>query len=170
MEATNVASNTPKEKGLLKMMAQKNDDLLHPTPPIDEQKVANIEQLAQQIEEQRVINEAPIITIPRITGLPPIVTSNNPTAKQKLKETKRIHRRVTRNNTLGIMPRNIMPNNNNINFQQRLPQTTQQTHAINILTLMELATSNPSHTPRALMKYAKMSINYEHYANPWCTQ
>ena len=31
---------------------------------------------------------------------------------------------------------------------------------------MELATSNPSHTPRALMKYAKMPINYEHYANP----
>jgi hypothetical protein len=140
--------------------------LLHPTPPIDEQRVSNDEGLAQQIEEQRVIDEAPIITIPLITDLPPIVTSNNPTAKLKLKETKRVHRRVTRNNTPGIMPRNITPNNNNITAQQRLLRTTQQTHAINILTLMELATSNPSHTPRALMKYAKMPINYEHYANP----
>ncbi len=166
VEATNVASNTPKGKQLLKMIAQKIDDLLHPTPPIDEQRVANDERLAQQMEEQRVIDEAPIITIPRITDLPPIVTSNNPTAKRKLKETKRVHRRVTRNNTLGIMPRNVTPNNNNITAKQRSSWTTQQTHAINILTLMELATSKPSHTPRALMKYAKMPIDDEHYANP----
>ncbi len=166
VDATNVASNTPKGKQLLRMIAQKNDDLLHPTPPIDEQRVANDERLARQKEEQRVINEAPIITIPRITDLPPIVTSNNPTARWKLKETTRVHRRVTRNNTLGIMPRNVKPNNTNITATRRLPQSTQRTHAINILTLMELATSNPSHTPRALMKYTKMPINYEHYANP----
>jgi hypothetical protein len=43
VEATNVASNTPKEKRLLKMIAQKTDDLSHPTPPIDEQRVANDE-------------------------------------------------------------------------------------------------------------------------------
>ncbi len=166
MEATNVASNTPKGKQLLKMIAQKIDDLLHPTPPIDEQRVANNERLAQQIEEQRVIDEAPIITIPCITDLPPIVTSNNPTAKWKLKETKRVHRRVTRKNTQGIMPGNVTPNNNNITAQRRLPWTTQQTHAINILTLMELAISNLSHTPRELMKYATMPINYKYYANP----
>ncbi len=29
-----------------------------------------------------------------------------------------------------------------------------------------MASSNPSHTPRALMKYAKMPIDYKHYANP----
>jgi hypothetical protein len=46
VEATNVASNTPKGKRLLKMIAQKIDDLLHPTPPIDEQRVANDERLA----------------------------------------------------------------------------------------------------------------------------
>jgi hypothetical protein len=113
-----------------------------------------------------VIDEAPIITIPCITDLPPIVTSNNPTAKWKLKETKRVHRRVTRNNTPDIMPRNVTPNNNDITAKQRSPRMTQQMHAINILTLMELATSNPSHTPRALMKYAKMPINYKYYVNP----
>jgi hypothetical protein len=88
-EATAVASNTPKGKRLLKFLIQKIEDLLHPAPPIEEQRVENKEQLAQQMEEQRVINETPIITIPRITDLPPIVTSNNPTAKRKLKGTKR---------------------------------------------------------------------------------
>jgi hypothetical protein len=166
VEATNVATNTPKGKQLLKMIAQKNDDLLHLAPPIDEQRVENNEQLARQMEEQRVIEEAPIITIPHITDLPPIVTSNNPTAKRKLKETKQVHRRVKRNNTLGIMPGNVKPNDNITTANKRLPWMIQQTHAINILTLMELASSNPSHTPRALMKYAKMPINYEHYANP----
>ncbi len=77
----------------------------------------------------------------------------------------KINRRVTMNNTPGIMPGNVTPNNNNITAQRRLPRTTQGPHAINILTLMELATSNPSHAPRALMKYAKMPINYKHYAN-----
>jgi hypothetical protein len=125
VEATNVASNTPKGKLLLKMIAQKSDDLLHPTPPIDEQRVASNEQLARQIETQRVIDEAPIITIPRITDLPPIVTSNDPTAKRKLQKTKRVNRRVTRNNTPGIMPGNVTPNNNNITAQQRLLRTTQ---------------------------------------------
>ncbi len=115
VEATNVANNTPKGKQILKMIAQKNDDLLHPAPPIDEQRVENNEQLARQMKEQRVINEALIITIPCITDLPPIVTSNNPTAKWTLKKTKQVHRRVTRNNTLGIMPGNVMQNNNNIN-------------------------------------------------------
>jgi hypothetical protein len=166
VEATNVANNTLKEKQLLKMIAQKIDVLLHPAPPIDEQRMKNNEQLAQQMEEQRVINEAPIITIPRTTDLASILTSNNPTAKRTLKAIKQAHKRVTRNNTPGIMPGNVTPNNNNINAKQRLPRMTQQTHAINILTLMEMASSNPSHTPRALMKYTQMPINYEHYANP----
>jgi hypothetical protein len=46
VEATNVASNTPKGKQLLKMIAQKVDDLLHPTQPIDEQRVVNNKRLA----------------------------------------------------------------------------------------------------------------------------
>jgi hypothetical protein len=39
-------------------------------------------------------------------------------------------------------------------------------HAINVLTLMKQASFSTTHTPRALMKYAKMPINFEHYANP----
>ncbi len=91
-EATTVASNTPKGNQLLKFLVQKIEDLLHPAPPIKKKRVENKERLARQMEEQRVINETPIITIPRITDLPPIVTSNNPTAKWKLRGTKCLHR------------------------------------------------------------------------------
>jgi hypothetical protein len=108
-EATVVAGNTPKGKQLLKFLVQKVEDLLHSAPPIKEQRVANKEQLAQQSEEQRVIDGTLIITIPRITDLPPIMTSNNPTAKRKLKGTKCLHRKVRQNNTLGIMPDSITP-------------------------------------------------------------
>jgi hypothetical protein len=39
-------------------------------------------------------------------------------------------------------------------------------HAINLLTLREQASFSTIHTPRALMKHAKMRVNMEHYANP----
>jgi hypothetical protein len=43
---------------------------------------------------------------------------------------------------------------------------TNRSHAINILTLQEQASFSTIHTPRALMKYAKLPINFGHYANP----
>ncbi len=39
-------------------------------------------------------------------------------------------------------------------------------HAINLLTLCKQASFSTKHTPRALMKHAKMRVNMEHYANP----
>jgi hypothetical protein len=39
-------------------------------------------------------------------------------------------------------------------------------HAVNILTLKEEASFSTIHTPRALLKHAKVPINFEHYANP----
>jgi hypothetical protein len=39
-------------------------------------------------------------------------------------------------------------------------------HAIKILTLQEQASFSTIHTPRVLMKYAKLSISFEHYPNP----
>jgi hypothetical protein len=98
------ASTTPKGKRLLRYLTQKIDDLLHPAPPCNEQRVTNEETTAQRKVEQRVIDNAPIITIPRITTLPPIGTLNNPTAKRVLQVTKRLHQRVTRNNTPSIVP------------------------------------------------------------------
>ena len=54
--------------------------------------------------EQRVIDEAPILTVPHITNAPPIMLTCNLTAKQVLKTTKRLHRRITCNNTPAIVP------------------------------------------------------------------
>jgi hypothetical protein len=51
-----------------------------------------------------VIIDTPILTIPQITDAPNIMQLRNPTAKRKLKKTARLHRRVTRNNTPGIVP------------------------------------------------------------------
>ena len=39
-----------------------------------------------------------------ITDAPPIMQSQNPTAKRHLKNTPRTHRRQTRNNTPGAVP------------------------------------------------------------------
>ncbi len=55
-------------------------------------------------QEQRVIDDTPILTIPCITNAPAIMQSRNPTAKRALKTTPRIHRRETRNNTPGPLP------------------------------------------------------------------
>jgi hypothetical protein len=80
-----------------------------------------------------VIDETPILTIPRITDAPPSMQACNPTSKWALKNTPQIHRRVTRNNTPGGVP---MINNNNtipesdglamMPQQQRSPRTMTQ--------------------------------------------
>ncbi len=103
-DATAIASGTPKGKRLFQALGQKIEDLLHPLPAQEEQRVANEMWLLIQEEEQRVIDDTPIITIPRLTNLPTIMKTRNPTAKQVLKVTKRLHRQDTRNNTPAIMP------------------------------------------------------------------
>jgi hypothetical protein len=47
-DATKLAGNTPKGKRLLKYLIQKTDNLLHPTPPNKEQRLANKTQLARR--------------------------------------------------------------------------------------------------------------------------
>jgi hypothetical protein len=49
---------------------------------VEQQRVA---EAAIRANEQRVIDEEPILTIPRITNAPGIMTSCNPTAKRMLK-------------------------------------------------------------------------------------
>jgi hypothetical protein len=71
---------------------------------MEEERVQEARTQAICKEEQRVINDAPILTIPRITDVPNIMQSRNPTAKRALKKTARLHRQVTRNNTPGIVP------------------------------------------------------------------
>jgi hypothetical protein len=62
------------------------------------------EQQRVREEQQRVIDDTPILTIPRITDAPPIMQARNPTAKRALKNTPCIHRHQTRANTPGGVP------------------------------------------------------------------
>jgi hypothetical protein len=62
--------------------------LLPPPPMAEEQRVSveqqRVAEAAIRVNEQRVIDDEPILTIPRITDAPGIMTSRNPTAKQML--------------------------------------------------------------------------------------
>jgi hypothetical protein len=95
------ANAAPKGTRLLQLLQTRIQAILEP-PPIVEQRVDD-DAIARE-EEQRVIDDTPILTIPRITEAPGIMQSHNPMAKRTLKNTPRLHQRVTRNNTLGIMP------------------------------------------------------------------
>jgi hypothetical protein len=101
-ENTSMARATPKGRRLIKLLQSKINTIL--TPPD-----ANATQMAEQRvgeEQQRVIDETLILTILRITNVPPIMQACNPTSKQALKNTPQIHRQVTRNNTLDGVPMN----------------------------------------------------------------
>ena len=80
---------TPKRKGLLQLLQTRIQALLNPPPILLEQRVDN-NAIAHK-KEQRVINDTPILTIPRIMEAPSIMQSCNPTAKGILKNTPRLH-------------------------------------------------------------------------------
>ncbi len=103
-EHTAQANNTPKGQRLLKLLSTRIDGLLHPPAPTSEQRVNEECQRATREAEQRVIDDSPIITIPRLTDALPVMIMRNPTAKRILRNTPRLHCRITRNNTPGILP------------------------------------------------------------------
>ena len=76
--------------------------ILDPPPVSNEQRVRLDQQQVAREEEQRVIDESPIITLPRLTNAPPVLPTRNPTAKQDLQTTPRLHRHVMCNNLPGI--------------------------------------------------------------------
>jgi hypothetical protein len=71
-----IPSATYEERRLIKLLQSKIEDILHPPAlvhsPQAEQRVRE--------EKQRVIDETPILTVPRITDTPPIMHAWNPTA------------------------------------------------------------------------------------------
>ena len=81
---------TTNGRRLLKLLESRIKNLLDPPPILDEQRVSD-EQRADRKEEQRVINESPIIMLPRITNAPPITLTRNPTAKCNLQATPCLH-------------------------------------------------------------------------------
>jgi hypothetical protein len=99
-KSTAIASATNKGRRLIKLLRSKIKDILHPPA------LANTPQVEQRVreEEQKVIDETPILTVPRIMDAPLIMQAWNPTAKRVLKNTPRIHRRLTQNNTPGGVP------------------------------------------------------------------
>jgi hypothetical protein len=103
-EHTAQANNTPKGWCLLKLLGTRIKTLLHPPPILEEQRVIAERQHKAREAEQRVIDDSPIISIPQITDVLPVMLTCNPTAKQTLRTTPQLHRRVTCNNTPGILP------------------------------------------------------------------
>ena len=109
-ERTAQASGSTKGLCLLRLLALRVKNILNPLPVPEEQRV-EAERRAQECEaEQRVIDEAPILTEHCITNAPLIMLTWNPTAKRVLKTTKRLHRRITCNNTPGIVPLPVVIN------------------------------------------------------------
>jgi hypothetical protein len=194
-ENADTAGVTLKGRRLLKLLGNRIASILDPPPILDEQRVRLAEQQEAREEEQRVSDVSPIITLPRLTDAPPILLTRNPTAKRDLRATPRLHRRVTRNNIPGVSreantidhipiipvptprhrqrlttPTRIQPRRGPKATRSAIPSGAQQRivtrHAINLLTLHEEASFSTLHTPRALMKHAKMPITFEHYASP----
>jgi hypothetical protein len=181
-QATTLTNQTTKGRQLIRYLGHQIEPLLNLTPILKEQRVVDEEQRVAealqrqaQEEEQRVINNTPIITIPCITDIPTIMQTCNPTTKHVLKSTKCLHHCVTRNKTQGIMAvpsisqewdttvPSTLQHSTQTNMQTEMRPTGQH-QAMNVLALQEQASFCMVHTPHALKKCAKMSIKFENYA------
>ncbi len=96
-EAVDEVDASPAGKWLIKGLQRKIQQALNPQIIQDEQRV-------EKENQQRVVDNTPILTIPCITDTPAIMQSRNPTAKRMLKVTPQLHHRVMRNNTPGGLP------------------------------------------------------------------
>jgi hypothetical protein len=83
-EHTAQANSTPKRRRLLKLLGTRIETLLHPPPISEEQRVIAECQHKAHEAEQSVMDDSPIIPIPRITDAPPIILTCNLTAKWTL--------------------------------------------------------------------------------------
>jgi hypothetical protein len=90
-QINSIASATKKGRWLIKLLQSKIEDIL------DLPALANIPQAEQRVreEEQKMIDETPILTIPWITDAPPTMQAWNQTVNRVLKITPRLHRRLT---------------------------------------------------------------------------
>ena len=108
-KSTAIVSATQKGRQLTKLPQANIKRILNPTIALEEQRVRDNK---MQMQQQRVIDNTPIITVlvvPHIMNVPPMLQARNPTAKRTLKDTQRLHQRVTQNNTPGIVPMIISP-------------------------------------------------------------
>jgi hypothetical protein len=85
------ASTVPKGKHILRLLHNHISNLLAPPPTTEVQRVSENTLREAREAEKRVIDDSPIITIPRIMDAPGIIEARNPTAKQNLKATPCMH-------------------------------------------------------------------------------
>jgi hypothetical protein len=154
----------PKGQRILHLLQDCITALLAPPPTTKEQR--ENDKIVCKVG-QRVIDDSPIITIPRITDAPGIIEARNLTAKRKLKEMPCAYRRVTRNNTLGIVASPVAPTP-----YVPIPSGAQQPivtrHAINLLMTNKCVVCNLARTPTALLPSVVKwePPHFEHFACP----
>ncbi len=128
-------------------------------------------------EEQKVINNTPILTIPRITETLAIMQSCYPTAKGTLKNTPCLHQQTTRINTPGIIPvptllPTVPPATQPIATYHPLPSNAclhiVTHHAINALMATKFESCHNIFTPNCLSvtPMVTSSVQPEHFAYP----
>ena len=189
-EETAKAAKSPQGRRLIKLLQSNLKKILSPT--IAEQRVTGEEERvamplpSEKEQQQRVIDNTPIITVPRITNAEPIMQSRNPTSKRVLKHTPRSHLRVTRHNKPGHVP----PINRVIDEPEHVKSRPQRLRkppvtytplpsrarsrivtrqAINVLTMMEQASIDRMCIPRKLVHSHPGSTcptNLKHVMNP----
>ena len=184
------AGRTTKGRRLLKLLQLHIGDILIPPPVIPPTLPTMSEEQRVNAEQQRVIDESPIVMIPRITNAPAIMQSRNPTAKRQL-----VHRRLTRNNTPGGVPlieRTKLPpiiedddvpqphKGISTRTRSRVPVARSRLvsrHALNFFALTAAFSVPPGPIPTVFTPRPKIDredpfehphthINLEHYANP----
>ncbi len=124
-KSTAIASATTKGQWLIKLHHTKINNILHPpesaATPQAEQRVRE--------EEQNVIEETPILTIPQIMDTLPIMQAQNAIMKQVLKNTPWLHQWLTLNNTPGgitlIRRVHLIPNSDTPEHLQSTEPTPQ---------------------------------------------
>ena len=164
-------SLTPKGRRILNLLRDRIIGLLAPPPTPEEQRVASEEQRVteniRREREQQLVDDSPIISLPRITDAPGIMNSRNPTAKRTLKTTPRVHRRQTRHNTPGIVAPPVSPPP-----YVPIPSGAQRRmvtrHAINSLTETEQASCQRAFTPSRLLPPVVLDApsHLEHFCSP----
>ncbi len=164
---TEQASMTLKGCRILHLLQDCIMALLAPLPTAKEQRVSDKSLQKACKAEQRVIDNSPIITIPKITDALLIIKACNPTAKWKLKVTPRVHWQITWNNTPGNVTDPIAPAMY-IPIPSRAWTQIVTQHAINLLMCTELDLCNHMFTPIALLLSAVEHdpMHFEHFACP----
>jgi hypothetical protein len=82
---------TTKGRRLLTLLQSHVGNIVTPPPPLPATATKQRAEQRVSTEQQRVINNTPIITLPCITNAPAIMKSRNPTAKRAIKTTPLVH-------------------------------------------------------------------------------